>query len=439
MATLAGSTLSPASAQEGSSTWPMLQGGPGHLGQAAVAIAPPLKQVWRARPEGDARVGAIAVVPGLAVSVAATQVIAVDPADGRVLWTVPRAGGPVAAPAIDPSAGTGGLLVMTEGASAPKTVLVAIDLVSRSRLWTLPLGDIARGSPTIEDGRVYVGSRNGFVYAADVVTGTLAWKVRTAGSVDATPAVDGGKVFVVSESETVGDVTLAALDAATGRSRWRFEQPRPALGPTSPSVFGGSVYVGFGDDVVRAFDQNTGAERWSRLVRAPFSFRTAPAIAGGSVYLLDEAGGIYRLDAGTGETRWEFRFPSRASWSAPLVAGSTVYVGLDDGFIAGIDIESAHLVWRGIVPGQVGALAPSGDLLLASTASGPGGLLAFGSDPSGQLLDEPSPTELDPGAALVNYAGAFLVLTIVLVLLFRFVFKLSPNDRPGRGEEETEA
>ena len=38
-----------------------------------------------------------------------------DPSTGEVLWTVPRASGPLSAPALDPAAGPGGTALFTEG------------------------------------------------------------------------------------------------------------------------------------------------------------------------------------------------------------------------------------------------------------------------------------------------------------------------------------
>jgi outer membrane protein assembly factor BamB len=417
-------------------SWPMLQGGPSHVGDATGAVAPPLVREWRSKPSDDERVGSLAVVSGLAVGVARTQVIAWDPSTGQVRWTVDRANGPISGPAVDPSLGSGGVLVFTEGDRPGKSALVGLDLATQDRLWSLPLGDLVRGMPTLDAGRVYVGARDAFVYAADAATGKLVWKVKTSGAVDATPAAAEGKVFVVSEVETVGDVTLTALDASTGRLQWSFDQPRPVLGPTSATVADGVVYVGFGDPVVRAFDAATGALQWSRLVRASFSYRSSLAFAGGSVYTLDTAGGVYRLDARTGERVWEYRFPADVSWSSPLVVGGYVYVGLDDGTVAAVDVPRGHLVWEAVVGGAIGGLAPAGDLLLAPRATGGGGLLAFAHDPGGVLIDEPSPTVLNLPVALANFAGAFLVLTVLLIALFRFAFRSRHSPVPGGRDVE---
>jgi outer membrane protein assembly factor BamB len=371
---------------------------------------------------------AVVVVPGLAIGVARTHVVGLDPSTGQVLWTVERARGPLTAAAIDPSVGPSGIVVFTEGNGPGESALVGLDLSTRKRLWSLPLGDLARGSPTIDGGRALVGSRDTFVYAADTATGTLAWKARTTGGVNATPAVADGRVFVVSEGETTGEVRLAALDASTGRSRWSYQQPRVALAPSSATVAGGIVAVGFGDLIVRAFDAATGRLLWSKPGRGPFNYPISPASVRASVYVLDDVGGVYRLDARTGHRIWDYQFPANVTWSSPAVADRHVYVGMDDGTVAAIEDRSGHLVWQSRLGGRVGALAPAGDLLLAPVASGGGGLVAFGHDPKGILIDQHSPTELHLPVALANFAAAFLLLTALLLGLFRFVL------RPGREE-----
>jgi outer membrane protein assembly factor BamB len=401
----------------------MLQGGAAHGGDASGAVQPPLKRLWRAVPEGAAFLTAAVVVPGLVVGVARTQVVGLDPSTGDVLWTVDRARGPVAAAAIDPTVGPHGIVVFTEGNVAGKNALVGLDPSSRQRLWSLPLGDLARGSPVIDGGRAFVGSRDAFVYAVDVATGTLAWKSRTTGGVNAAPAVADGRVFVVSETETTGEVRLAALDVSTGRSRWSYQQPRVALAPSAATVANGIVAVGFGDLAVRAFDASSGRPLWTRQGRGPFNYPTTLASVRGSIYVLDDVGGVYRLDARTGHRIWDYQFPANVTWSSPVVAERYVYVGMDDGTVAAIDDRSGHLVWQSRLGGRVGALAPAGDLLLAPVASGGGGLVALAHDPKGVLIDRHSPTELHLPMALANFGIAFLFMAVLILGLFRFVLR----------------
>jgi outer membrane protein assembly factor BamB len=415
-----------AQTQEGTGSWPMLQGGSAHLGATPVdGPRPPLRLVWRGRPEGDARMSSAVLASGVAVATGGTRLFGFSPQTGEVLWSdVRRAAGPLTPPAMDPQSG---LLVFTEGSGPRDSAVVAVDLKGRNQTWRLPLEDISRGGPTIADGAIYVGSRDRFVYSIDVRLGTLRWKKRLEASVEVAPAVSGGTVFVLSENGSNGDTRLYALDAATGKTTWSYSPRGVAIGVSSPTVADETVFVGFGDAQVRAFDARSGEILWTTPVRSFFSFHSSLAYAGGSLYALDVGGGVYLLDAKTGDLRWDFQFPSFASWSSPLVAGRTVYVGMDDGTVAGIAVSSGHLLWRTrLATGPVGAFIPTGDLMLTTGNSARGALVAFQHDPSRQSLDEPSPTELDLPLAILNFAAGFLLVMGLLILLFRLVIRPRP-------------
>lgn len=408
------------------SSWPTLQGGPAHLGAAAGEDPrPPLRLAWRGRPEGDARMSNAVMVPGVAVATGATRLFGFDPVTGKVLWNdVERAEGPLSPPAIDPASG---VVVFTEGSGPRDSAVVAVTMQGRGKRWRVALEDISRGGPTISGGTVFVGSRDRFVYAIDLEGGTLRWKKRLEASVEVTPAVSDGTVYVASENGADGRARVYALDAATGKTLWSYSPRGVAIGLSSPTVAGGSVFVGFGDFQVRALDARTGTLRWSAPVRSFFSFHASLAFSDGDVFALDVAGGVYRVDGKTGKLRWDFQFPSYASWSSPLVLGRDVYVGMDDGTIGAIDLSSGHLVWKTrLVGGPVGSFVPTGQLLLSTANSPRGALVAFRHDPSGSLLDDPSPTELDFPVALLNYAASFVLVIALLVLLFRVVIRPRP-------------
>lgn len=376
------------------------------------------------------------LMPGLAVTTGRTSLFGFDPSSGQVLWSdVERVEGPLAPPAIDPDAG---LLIYTEGNNPRESAVVAVDVTSRDRRWKVSLEDISRGGPTVAGGTVFVGSRDRFVYAIDLERGTVRWKRQLQASVEIAPAVDGGKVFVVSENLTNRATRLYALDATTGKINWSYSPRSGAIGVSSPTVADGVVYVGFGDNQVRAFDAADGTLVWSETVRSLFSYHASLAYSEGSLYVMDVGGGVYRFDGGAGDLVWDYQFPSFVVWSSPLLVGGTVYVGMDDGTVAGIDVASGHLVWRTrLVTGPISALVPTGDLLLASSNSARGGLVAFQHDASGALLDVESPTELDLPAALINYAAAFALVLAVVIVLFRFLIRPRPAPQGAAVSEDS--
>jgi outer membrane protein assembly factor BamB len=124
------------------------------------------------------------------------------------------------------------------------------------------------GQPLVVNGEVIAATEQDSVYAFDLATGSLRWRVHLAGPVSrsslpcgdidplgitGTPAYDAaaGSVFVVTESSG-GVHDLVALDATTGRTRFQrnvdvgghdpnAQQQRGAL-----AVADGRVYIPFG-------------------------------------------------------------------------------------------------------------------------------------------------------------------------------------------------
>jgi len=389
-----------------------------------------LHLVWRSGPVGDSSVSGAAVVSDMAVVVGVKSVIGLDAVSGTVRWAVDRASGGLISPAIDPTIGAKGAIVYAEGAGANGAV-VAIDLSTHTRLWRTALSAASVAAPTISGGRVFVGSGDGFVYSIDGSTGRVVWRTRTQGTVDSSPAVGDGRVFAIGE--TSSSSRLYALDLASGRVAWSYSPGRVAVPSSSPSVVPGSVFVGFGDRSLVALQTRTGLVRWAAEVRGDFSGASAPAFSSGSVFAADREGGLYRFDAKTGRRLWDYQFASFAQLSAPVVARETVYEGLDDGTIAAVSVRTGRLRWRSnFAAAPIGPLVPAGDLLLAAGEGTKGGLLAFQHDPAGVLVDQPSPSSVRPLIAVRNYAAAFVMVLVVLLLLFRLLSRSGlARDRAG--------
>jgi outer membrane protein assembly factor BamB len=357
----------------------------------------------------------------LGVATGLETVVGFDPGDGQVLWTVPRARGPLVPPAVDEGGPGGGTIVYEEGAGTASTI-VAIGVTDRERRWAVEVHAASLGAPVVADGRVYVGARDRSIYAIDLASGRIDWRTTTAGNVDASAAVGDGHVFVVSEDTDTGAARLYALDPATGRTRWSFGPSRFAAHVSSPTVIPGTVFVGFGDLTVRAFDTTRGTVRWAQPVRGDFGAQSSPAFSNGSLFIVDREGALYRFDAKTGERIWEYQFSSLITTSGPLVTPSTVFEGLDDGSIAAVSVRSGHLLFSSPHHvGRIGPLSPIGDLLLAPVIAPRGGLVAFRHDPNGTLVDVASPSHVNITAGLSNFGLSAALLLIFVSVLFRRV------------------
>jgi outer membrane protein assembly factor BamB len=431
-ATVFGPAGPPAALADTDASWPSVQGGGAHLGVVASGVpAPPLRVAWSVTPgDGGPGLSSAAVGAGVAVAVGRASVIGVDPASGRILWSVERDSGYLDPPAIGQAASGTPVAVFAQGRLGSESSLVAIDMTTRQEVWRYPtdgsLRSPLRGAPAIADGVAFVGGHDGFVYAVDLTDGELRWKFDAGGQVAAPLAVDGGRVFAVGQDLQAARTTLFALDAVTGKQVWSTGSSSLAPIVTSPTVAGGVLYVGAGSGTVRAFDAASGRVIWSTTIRGVFLTQPSLARTGDALYVMAATGVVYRLDPSTGHRVWDYQFRPTSIRGAPVVVGDYIIQGLDDGVLAAIDVRTGNLAWTTQLRDRTfGPLAAIGDVLIASTVGtdgGHGGLVGL-RHVAGPLTAIESPTKLHLGAALINAALGGAAVFVGFLALFRAILR----------------
>lgn len=212
----------------------------------------------------------------------------------------------------------------------------AVEARTGTVLWKYRTEGRVRSSPAVVDGAVYVGSADGSIYAIELDTGRLRWRFDTEGrdlfsgdfgydrrTVQSSPAVVDGVVYVGAR-----DGYLYAIDAASGRRRWSFNHEISWVN-SSPAVSGGIVYAGSSDGrFIHAVDVDTGEEIWR--LETPSIVWSSPAIVAGMLYVGDGAGLIHAVDRLSGERRWSYRVGNRIL-SSPVPSNGILYFGSDDG------------------------------------------------------------------------------------------------------------
>ena len=206
--------------------------------------------------------------------------------------------------------------------------------------------DLFVSSPAVADGKVFFGSGDGNIYAADAETGVLQWKFPTKDVVHASPAVVNGVVYAGS-----WDSYLYAIDAATGQQKWAFktgddETIHNQVGfQSSPAVVNGTVYVGCRDAHVYAVDAATGRKKWDYPTSKSWVVGT-PAVRDGVVYVgTSDSSRFMALDAATGRLRGNFK-AGGYMFSSPAIAGDLLYVGDHSGKLYAIDAKSFKMAWE---------------------------------------------------------------------------------------------
>jgi outer membrane protein assembly factor BamB len=420
----------------GGPEWAQFQGGPEHRGVSEIGPAPPYRTRWTfTSPDGSGLSSAV-IVDGLAISVGRASVYAVDVATGEVAWDVARADGPVSSPAI--ASGRRLTLLYVDGgasttpsppptpvdespspspdneAEAAGASLVAIGLEDQREVWRVPLGAESRSGVTVDGDIAYVGDQDGTLYAVEIADGTVRWTSEMPGRIDISIAASDGSAVAISRDDDSRRLVIVAHDADEGERLW---QITPQLSATAASSAALTVIVGLADRLVRAFGVDDGAERWSSLTLQLFSPLTAPAVGEDAVYVADIGGGLYRLDPVDGDRGWSFQFNDVVVRSSPVIIDRWVLLGLNDGRLVAVDATSGRLNWQSAPSqGLAGTIAVSSEAIVAVRGGNDPGLVAFENDPDGQLIDEPSPTELEAGTTLSRIAVAsVIVLAATLV------------------------
>lgn len=227
--------------------------------------------------------------------------------------------------------------------------------------WRVQTGGPIRATPAVADGRLFVGSTDGRLYALDPRTGDELWRFHAATSVTGSPAVLGSLVYVTDHAST-----LYALDGATGSLRWRVETGEPLPFPwgyesgdvyaSSPALADGTVFFGAGDGQLYAVDAADGSVRWKSATGG--RVRSTPAVADGRVVVGSADGIVYAFAEGDGHLLWQhategaalvsadYGFDRRTVQSSPAVVGGRVLVGARDGYFYALDAATGERLWR---------------------------------------------------------------------------------------------
>ena len=224
--------------------------------------------------------------------------------------------------------------------------LYAFDPTDGRLRWRFDARSRVRSTPAVADGAVVFGTMSGQVHALRARDGVPLWTFATAGA-SKTFADEGNDTTSVFGSPTMLDGLVAiggrdgflyGIDLASGAQRWRTTHDGSSW-ILSSAFDGRTLYVGSGSaSIVQAADPATGQERWRFKTRG--AIFASLALAGDTLFVTDFAGMLYALDTNNGALRWQFAMGAR-SLSTPLVADGTVYAASDRGTLFALSASAA--------------------------------------------------------------------------------------------------
>lgn len=219
-------------------------------------------------------------------------------------------------------------------ASAPAT---------NSVLWSNRTGDLTGAeaelysSPTVYDGKVYIGTRSSYVYCFDEDTGKTLWTKKfdkVTWGICGSPTLVNDKLFIGTEDEKI-----YCLDPNNGDMIWNYTTKGPVW--SSAAVFNNRVYIGSHDRDLYCLDENTGDLIWQFSTNhtgygyQDYGVCSSPSISNGRLFVGACDGNCYSLPLddpnGDGvinstETYWAFDTGCYV-YGSPTVFNGRVYIG----------------------------------------------------------------------------------------------------------------
>lgn len=207
--------------------------------------------------------------------------------------------------------------------------------------------------PAIFDDTVYVW-KDARLRALESRTGVERWSypigdAASCGNVPVRvhPAADG-YVYVAAGTR------LLAIDIANGLVRWHFEAPAVFLSPPvfapGPAVTGGGVYLADYLGTVYALDATTGKDRWRIATESRQSIEPV-LVASGNIHV-GSGSALYTLDAVTGTPMWRFAAGGEVI-GTPVVADGRVHFGSADHVLYTLDASGGQLRWKLATGGEI--------------------------------------------------------------------------------------
>jgi outer membrane protein assembly factor BamB len=271
----------------------------------------------------------------LYVATGYAEVLALDPANGKVIWRKPVDSPVHAAPTV------------TDGRVFAVTVdneLFVLAAEDGRRLWThngIPetAGLLGGASPAVEGEIVVVAYNSGELYALRVENGRPLWSDSLAASrtvdpmsgladIRGRPVIDRDRVFAISHSGR-----MAAIDLRRGDRVWEQE----IASSHGPWVAGDYVYVLANDNELACLTRNEGKTRWVQQLpqydnpekREDPILWAGPVLGGDRLIALSSTGDAVSVSPYTGQPLGRISM-SASGYLGPIIAGDALYLLTDD-------------------------------------------------------------------------------------------------------------
>ena len=318
------------------------------------------------------RLSAIVLLPALAVAAdwpqwrgvnrdgksAETGLLKAWPAGGpKQVWRISGLGEGYSSMAVV------GNRVYTQGQRDRTEFLIALEAATGKKLWEVAngrayeerRGNGPRGTPTVEEDRVYALAADGSLVCANAATGARIWGFniveRYGGGVphwgiSESPLIDGGRLIVMPGGPKA---SVVALDKMTGKEIWKSPGEEAAYSSAVlAQVDGKKQILHFNARAAVGLQAETGEPLWSY---APVSNRTAniatPIFHDGHAFFSSDYGtgaALLKLGAGKAQEVY-FTREMKNHYSSSVLVGDYLY-GYSSSILVAMKFLTGEVAWR---------------------------------------------------------------------------------------------
>jgi outer membrane protein assembly factor BamB len=338
-----------------------------------IALAQPLIVKWRYQSDQISNLTPAADKTRVFLPLMGGTLVALNAADGKLLWRTEAGGEFSAAPTTDDRCVYAATRYSEPEQQHIHGTLRALSKSTGVTLWMKTLPAPLAGSLIAGENALFAGSTDGRVYAFDKHTGLTLWINEYSEGFSSEPLLSGKLVYLGSDGGN-----LLALDQATGRLVWQYRTHGAIQGPIA--VANGIVYFGSGDGYVYAFSELRAKLLWRRRTGAAVQ---AVVVVNNGLLAASLDNFAYLLSLNKGSLVWRRQLPGRiparpvtapdGALFTPLSTDSAIVLSLHDG-------KAANTLSLGEENSSSAAPIVIDDLVLIATTHG---LLAFAAPQQG--------------------------------------------------------
>jgi len=209
-----------------------------------------------------------------------------------------------------------------------------LDQKTGNLIWSNDDAKYVSSKPVFINDMVFIGNRDGRVYALDLDDGRILWQNQ----------LNKNYVYLISNGNKLFSAAgnkVCSINIDDGGTIWEYQVGNYVVSP--PCVSDDKVYFGSFDTKLYCLDAETGQCLWNSTTG--WGVYSSPVVSEGMIYVGSMDNHIYAFDVENGGRIWSFA-TNAAVRSTPVVYGDYVFFGSDDGWFYAVDKKTGDLIWR---------------------------------------------------------------------------------------------